>query len=85
MFQNPFSRIFDSQHYPMILAPGECCYSERCFNYSLTQTRLFYLSFFLFFIFNPQSNKSKAVAETSPSSLASIIQTEKGRPLCFIF
>ena len=58
MFQSPLSRIFDSQCYPIILIPAQCCYnvlfSGRCLNQSLTQALLFPLYFFLFFIFNPQ-------------------------------
>ena len=58
MFQNPFPRIFDSQRYPIIFSSYamllQCPFSKRCFNHLLTQTRLVFLYFFIFFIFIPQ-------------------------------
>ena len=44
-----------------------------------------YLYFFLFFIFNPQPTKSKAVTKTLSSSLASIIQIDTSRLFCFVY
>ena len=59
MFQNPLSRIFDSQRYPIILAPAQCCYNVLFLSAASTipYHKLFsfpYISFYFLFLIRSQ-------------------------------
>ena len=58
-FQNPLSRIFDSQRYPIILAPAQCCYNVLFLSAASTipYHKLFsfpYISFYFLFLIRSQ-------------------------------